>query len=71
MSTVVNKGGEVGRYRDHGAREHRVRVRHVPGAWEILDCETTRVTVVDRLEGPDESRATASAVAADWIAQRQ
>lgn len=68
--TIVN-GRDVGRYRDRRGSEHLVGIRQVQDAWEVVDRAATRVTVVDRLEGPEESEATAEAVAADWIAQHK
>ena len=63
---------QTGRYRDRAGREHRVRIRQAAkDVWEILDIAGTSVIVIDRLEGPEENQATASAVAADWITQQR
>jgi len=52
-------------YQDATGARHRVLVRQTPdGVWQVLD-----VTVIETLTGIGEGRATAEALARDYVAE--
>ncbi len=72
MKVVTAPASEVvGTYLDRGGVQHEVQVRRVEAqAWEIVDVpEHGDEVVIDRLRGDLVSRATAPAVAQDYLTQ--
>jgi hypothetical protein len=69
--TTAPTSDTVGSYLDRAGMRHEVRVRRIEAqTWEIADVpERGDELLVDRLTGELESRATATAVAQDYLTQ--
>jgi hypothetical protein len=59
----------VGEYRDPDAVRHEVLVQHTSsGGWQVLDRSTAATRVIDTLDGDEDGRPQADAIARDYLA---
>jgi hypothetical protein len=63
------KPDEVGSYHDADGIRHEVLVRETRGGWQVLDLDTAagRARVIDTLDGCEDGRPQAEAIARDYL----
>jgi hypothetical protein len=59
----------VGSYHDAAGMPHQVLVRETRGGWQVLDLDTAagQARAIDTLDGRDDGRPQAEAIAADYL----
>lgn len=69
---LARRSEAIGAYRARTGQRHEVLVEQVgAAAWELIDAGRSGRRVVERLEGEQESAASATALARDYLAQQQ
>ena len=63
------KPDAVGSYHDADGIRHEVLVRQTRGGWQVLDLDTAakRARVIDTLDGREDGRPQAEAIARDYL----
>ncbi len=63
------KPDPVGSYHDADGTRHDVLVRQTQDGWQVLDRDTAarRARVIDTLDGPEDGRLQAEAIARDYL----